>query len=273
MSDLQQEIIDALQMESASVPEAQTLDPADSPLNQPVIERDIPEGHVQSTKDEAPKIEVPTKQAEMMAEVFLGAANNVIAVGGGFFVKIKKHDEFYQYEELVQIIEEQNQKNVRRLKLDEDDRVMLKPLIVAVLKKRAKVLSPEEQLAIALFSILIKKAQVVMEIRAENEILVQRFRDIIQEQNQPAADPEPAPTPVTQSETITETDHETILEEKPSVHSPFNTPQKHENESKKGQTRTQTDPLFAEGTRTGTDDYDRLRGDGSGKNLSQSPGD
>jgi len=117
--------------------------------------------------------------ASMMAEMFLGVANNFIAIGGGFFVKIKTHDSFREYDELVQVIEDQNAKNVHRLKLDADDRAMLRPLLAAVLKQRGKVITPEQQLLIACVSILIKKAQLVMQMRAENLVLVDRMVEII----------------------------------------------------------------------------------------------
>ncbi len=126
--------------------------------------------------------EVPVEHAQLMADVVLGATNNLLKVGGGFFVKIKPNSKMLDYDELVQVIDDQNAQNLRRLKLDESDRAMIRPLLAAVLAKRGAILSPEHQLLIAVFSILIKKAQMIMQIRSENQILADRIRQIIREE-------------------------------------------------------------------------------------------
>ncbi|MEO9870375.1 MAG: hypothetical protein ABJQ69_03670 [Ekhidna sp.] len=202
-------------------------DETSSPLNQPVVEKDIvgianrkpeteehegsspPDDEPENTTDsddrshsldapeqqiadeyeeldepthEEPGVEIPESHARQAADSLLGMTDNMLAVGGGFFVKISKHKEFYDFDEIVQVIEEQNEKNVSRIKLDEDDKILLRPLLIAILKKRAKKLTPEQQLMGALISIMVKKAQAVMEIRAENEILTERILDIIREE-------------------------------------------------------------------------------------------
>ena len=134
--------------------------------------------------------ELPTGHAKQAADTLLGMTDNVLAVGSGFFVKIKKHKDFYDFEEIVQVIDEQNAKNVKRIKLDEEDKILLRPLLIAILKKKAKKLTPEQQLLGGVLSILMKKAQVVMEIRAENEILLDRILEIIREEKANAM-PEP----------------------------------------------------------------------------------
>ncbi len=136
----------------------------------------------QNQEQQEEEFELPTSTAKQAADTILGMTNNVLAVGGGFFVKIRKHKEFYDFDEIVDLIDEQNDKNVQRIKLDKEDKTLLKPLIVAILKKKAKKLTPEQQLTGAVFSILIKKAQVVMEVRAENEILFDRILDIVREE-------------------------------------------------------------------------------------------
>lgn len=134
--------------------------------------------------------ELPTSHAKQAADAFLGMTDNLLEVGGGFFVKVKKHADFYDFDEIIQVIDEHNEKNVKRLRLEKEDKVLLKPLLVAVLKKKAKKLTPEQQLAGALISILVKKAQLVMEVRAENEILVDRILLIIREERGLVAEPE-----------------------------------------------------------------------------------
>lgn len=123
--------------------------------------------------------ELPEEHAQIAAESFLGIADNLIEVGGGYFIKIRKHKDFYDFEEIIQLIDQQNDKNVNRIKLDEQDKMLLRPLLVAVLKRKAKRLTPEQQLIGVAISIIMKKAKIVMEVRAENEILVERMLDII----------------------------------------------------------------------------------------------
>lgn len=146
-------------------------------------EQEIDEDYDDSSMDqEEEEFEVPTGHARQAANTILGMTDNLLAVGGGFFVKIKKHKEFYEFEEIIQVIDGQNQKNVKRIKLDAEDKALLRPLLIAMLKKKAKKLTPEQQLMGALISIMMKKAQVVMEIKAENDILTQRILDIIRQE-------------------------------------------------------------------------------------------
>ena len=106
----------------------------------------------------------------------------MLAVGGGYFVKIRKHQEFYEFEEIIQVVDQQNDKNVERIKLDKEDQALLRPLLAQVLRKKAKKLTPEQQLMGAVISILMKKAQVVMEVRAENSLLENRILDIVRQE-------------------------------------------------------------------------------------------
>ncbi|WP_179022131.1 hypothetical protein [Winogradskyella forsetii] len=126
--------------------------------------------------------EVPLAQANQAADAILGMSNNVLAVAGGYFVKIRKHQEFYEFEEIIQVVDQQNDKNVERIKLDKEDQALLRPLLAQVLRKKAKKLTPEQQLMGAVISILMKKAQVVMEVRAENSLLENRILDIVRQE-------------------------------------------------------------------------------------------
>lgn len=151
------------------------------------------------SKDEGDNFDLPSGHARQAADTILGMTDNIMAVGGGFFIKIKKHKEFYDFEEVIQVIEEQNEKNIKRLKLDDEDKILLRPLLISMLKRKAKKLTPEQQMLGAILSILMKKAQVVMEIKAENEILVERILDVIREEkgysDQDEEESEPTPEP------------------------------------------------------------------------------
>ena len=152
---------------------------------------DVPEQEIGSgeydeqLEDEMPEgeeFEIPKSHAKQVTDTIFGITDNVLMVTGGFFIKIKKHKEFFEFDEIIQIIDEQNDRNVKRLKIDEEDKILLRPLIITVLKKKAKQLTPEEQLLGAMLSILAKKAQAFIEIRAENEILVERILDVIRQE-------------------------------------------------------------------------------------------
>ncbi|WP_298952315.1 hypothetical protein [uncultured Nonlabens sp.] len=156
---------------------------AQEPLDAP--EQDINGNGFDTEADETvtdQDFEVPLAQANQAADAILGMSNNVLAVGGGYFVKIRKHQEFYEFEEIIQVVDQQNDKNVECIKLDKEDQALLRPLLAQVLRKKAKKLTPEQQLMGAVISILMKKAQVVMEVRAENNLLENRILDIVRQE-------------------------------------------------------------------------------------------
>ena len=175
--------------ETSSIPDQASEEGNEFDLHEPSRPLDAPEQQIDDEYQDTgqasasePGVEIPEGHARQAADSLLGMTDNMLAVGGGFFVKIKKHKEFYDFEEIVQVIEEQNVKNVSRVTLDDEDKMLLRPLLITILKKRAKKLTPEQQLMGALISIMVKKAQAVMEIRAENEILTERILDIIREE-------------------------------------------------------------------------------------------
>ena len=178
--------------------QAQTLDAPEQEINgnpqQPVTDP-------QSKNPENGEFSVPLSHATMMADSLLGMTNNLLEIGGGYFVTISKEKDFFDFDELIQIIDDQNVKNIKRIKLDEEDKDMLRPLLIVVLRKQSKVLSPEQQLIGVCVTILIKKAKMVMEIRAENEALVDRISDIIKrEMAQYKREPDHSDTNTTDTE-------------------------------------------------------------------------
>ena len=177
-TEQQREILAALETEPETFESPESLPPEDSPLNEPVIEREFADAPPQP-KDAPPVVD--SKQATLMADSLLGAADNLMEVGGGYFIKVKKTPDMLEFEELVQVVDEHNQRNILKLKLTDEDKAMLRPLLAEVLRKRARGLTVEEQLLIATCSILIKKAQVVFQIREENKILLARIAEIIRE--------------------------------------------------------------------------------------------
>lgn len=248
MPDIKDEIQNILASEEGQKTFEPIPEEDHSPLNQPVVEKhfgnqeqqsnppnlieeetdnefyisdedlDAPEQEIDEagfgeigTDEEA--FELPTGHAQQAADAILGVTDNLLEVGGGFFVKIRKHQLFFDFEEVIQVIDQQNEKNVQRIKLEPEDKVLLKPLLTAVLKKRAQRLTPEQQLLGAVVSILFKKVQIVAEIRAENEFLVERILHIIKEDSDDNPNAGTVP-PTTEKETPSppKTVEEAVLE-------------------------------------------------------------
>lgn len=181
------------------------------PLDAP--EQEINAQQTEPEQEDKPKeggegFTVPLEHAQLMADTILGVANNVLEVGGGYFITIRKHKDFYDFDEIIQIIDEQNVKNIRRLKLDEEDKALLRPLLIEVLRRQSKVMSVEQQLLGVALSIVIKKARVVMEIRSENEVMVDRIREVIRREVAAAA-----PKPTNARETVEHEEEEYEEEE------------------------------------------------------------
>ncbi len=166
----------SVEEEKASIP----LDAPEQEIGNTIDEENPSDISSPNNKD----FELPLTQANQAADAVLGMTNNVLAVGGGYFVKLKKHKTFYEFEEIIQVIDQQNDRNLERIKLSKEDQILLRPLLAQVLRQKTKQLTPEQQLMGAILSILVKKTQVVLEIRAENSLLESRILDIIREQKE-----------------------------------------------------------------------------------------
>ena len=84
--------------------------------------------------------------SELAAGTRLGVVNHVIETAARPLVGIKVSPDVRKFEEVVEVIEEQNGRNIDRLKLDEEDKELLRPLIAAIVRKSGKAPSPEQQL-------------------------------------------------------------------------------------------------------------------------------
>lgn len=163
---------------------------------------DAPEQHIgneQADTDTATQEEnaipqgatISNTQATQTAQALLGMADNLLGVGGGYFVKIKKHEEFFEFEELIEVVDTQNEKNVNRIQLDDQDKALLTPLLAQVIQNKTKQLTPEQQLLGAIISVIVKKAQAVMEIRSENKSLESRILQIVRDSKEESLPQEP----------------------------------------------------------------------------------
>ena len=167
--------------------EDETISPSISDAPQQDIEgqtQPVTSTQEEEEEEEEKPFQLPKEAAKQSANALLGMANNMLEVGGGFIIKIKKHKDFYDFDDIVTLVDQQNSKNIQRIKLDKDDKALLRPLIMAMLQQKAKTLSPTQQLMGAILSILLKKAQIIMQVRAENNMLVDRILNIIKEEKQ-----------------------------------------------------------------------------------------
>ena len=211
------EITEHLNVAPEDIPLEHVLDPSDSPLNEPVAEDQIglasgntsaPPPHESMQGSEAPDLsaydapepsfepapedepeedaasegfDMPDELVSMTADSYLGMVDYVLELSANFFIKIHKNSDFYEYDELVQMIDEQNAKNVARFKLDEDDKAMVKPVLELVIKRSGKSISPESQLVAVGGVIIIKKVQLAAQMRQENKSLTAKFQEIIED--------------------------------------------------------------------------------------------
>lgn len=195
-------------IEEESVGLEEMLAPEASPLNEPVVNKEEPptidtpleepstEEEEQPPQDADEQIinedydedemfeeeqEMPFQHAKTAADALIGVTNNLLEMSAGFVVKISKEKSFYEHQEVIEIIDERNVKNIERIKIDKEDKKLLRPLLAQVLQKKAKKLTPEQQLLGVGMSILLKKGKEMVEMRAENKLIVEQIREIIQE--------------------------------------------------------------------------------------------
>jgi len=170
-------------------PEQEDLEPPSMEFEEPpdAPEQEIGDGEGEGEPEEqgfgaGSELNIPDSHARMAADSLLGVADNLLEVGAGFFVKIKKAKEFYQFEGIVQLIDSQNARNIQRIKLTDEDKAILRPVLAEVLKKRATKLTPEQQFIALSISIAAKKVQQMAEIRSENKLFLEDIREEIRDQ-------------------------------------------------------------------------------------------
>jgi hypothetical protein len=169
------------------------LPPTDAP-EQIIDEEEEPETDEieNKTNNSASHLDHADQHAKIAADSFIGIANNILEIGGGFFIKIKRKKSHFYFDELLERsqIEEfprigdkidiQNEKNFNRIKLDSTDIALLRPILIEVLKNQSKQMTPEQQLAAVAISIAVKKGQAIAEIKAENRLFVQQLDDTME---------------------------------------------------------------------------------------------
>jgi hypothetical protein len=149
------------------------------PLDAPEQEIDAKESEEDFSEGDGNSLNIPDSHSRVAANSIIGVTSHMLEVGAGFFVKIKKEKSFYQFEEVIQQLDAQNDKNVKRFRLDEEDQALLRPILVQVLNAKAQKLTPEQQLIGAALAILMKKGQMALEIKAENQMLAEQLKESI----------------------------------------------------------------------------------------------
>lgn len=183
--DLPKEMLEDYLEESAP-----PLDAPEQPIDE---EEEQPPEFEENNSRSSSSIDNANDHAKFAADSLIGVADNLLAIGGGFFVKIKKRKSHLYFDELVErnpmednmpqigkSIDDQNAKNLKRIKLDKADIELLRPIVIQVLKQQTKQLTPEQQLIAIGISIVAKKAQMVMEMKAENALFIQNLDNRIE---------------------------------------------------------------------------------------------
>jgi hypothetical protein len=159
--------------------DANSNEPKKEPLDAPEQEIDAEESEEYFSEGDRNSLNIPDSHSRVAANSIIGVTSHMLEVGAGFFVKIKKEKSFYQFEEVIQQLDAQNDKNVKRFRLDEEDQALLRPILIQVLNAKAQKLTPEQQLMGAALAILMKKGQMALEIKAENQMLVEQLKESI----------------------------------------------------------------------------------------------
>jgi len=172
--------------------EEDQLPPSDAPEQVVDEEEELGEEGVEEPIRTAAPIDQADQHAGIAADSLLGIADNILEIGGGFFVKIKRRKSHLYFDELLERskkekfprigakIDSQNEKNFKRIKLDPTDVALLRPILIEVLKNQTKKMTPEQQLAAVAISIAVKKGQAMVEMKAENKLFVQQLDDTME---------------------------------------------------------------------------------------------
>lgn len=164
---------ESIRSESDRVEEAPPEMDFEEPLDAP--EQEIGEDYNEPHQDEGHEgleaMDGLDEHIDMNADSFLGMANHLLEMGASPFVKVKKPKEVLNSRRASNRIDEQNQRNIDRLKITDEDKAIIKPALKAVMKKRAKALTPEQLLMAWGVSYLARTATMIPEIRKENKLL------------------------------------------------------------------------------------------------------
>jgi len=125
---------------------------------------------------------IPDGSAEDTFEFFFTATNYALKSFGGRFVKIKIIKEYRKFPEIPPVINDHNDNQVEKILLDKDDKELLKEPSITMIKKMGEsVTKPENKFAMAVGMVLVKKLQVIPEIRKENRELEKRIKLLLAE--------------------------------------------------------------------------------------------
>ncbi|MFY0689127.1 MAG: hypothetical protein JXQ90_18300 [Cyclobacteriaceae bacterium] len=167
--------------------------PADdqSTPEQPFVEDEIPEQEINEVdeeelenNEEEAEAELPPEYAKLAANSAISTVENLIVAGGSYFVNVKKHEEYFDFPEVIEVIDEHNAKYAEHLKFEKEEKAAMRPLLAEILKKRAKKLTVEQQFLGLFISSMAKRVQTMAQDRAEIKVLESSIRQLILETRQ-----------------------------------------------------------------------------------------
>ncbi len=128
--------------------------------------------------------------AGIAADSLIGMTDNLLETGGGFLVKMEKKKIYYDFDKITTTadsdtkslsaqIDQFNDKAIQKIKLDDEDKKQLRPVLKEVLKRRSTALTPEQQLIALGITILAKHGKAAIEIRKERMALQGHFDEMV----------------------------------------------------------------------------------------------
>lgn len=119
---------------------------------------------------------IPSGSANDLVDFGAQGLNYLIGAFGPMIWGLKKHPQFYNFEGMIEDIDEFNAKISEKLKIDSEDIEMLrKPLVAMMQEKGIRGLTNGEQLLVACLMIGVKKVKVVLEVKKEVKIVEKKL--------------------------------------------------------------------------------------------------
>lgn len=170
--------------EACRIEHSEAVDSQESPFDTSGTDTAPPHQETDSIKDQDDRPEpLNERQLGVQADSYLGMVIYLIDMGGGFLVKMKKHPEFCEFEEIVEMIDQMNEQNMKHIQLSEEEKNMLWPLIIEVLRSSTKQMSTQGHLLMSGAVILLTKIRVAMSIHSEMKVQTQNILEAIREKS------------------------------------------------------------------------------------------
>lgn len=128
---------------------------------------------------------LPGGTPEQMIDWAFNGVNLLVRTYGKPVVSIKVHEEFRAYPQMVDTIEDANERNVEKIIFTKQEIELIKAPAVKVMNEAGvKGMTPKEELLAACAIVAAVKAKQISDIRKENKMLTQEIIQFIREENE-----------------------------------------------------------------------------------------